>query len=174
MTARLTLTLAAATAAAILAPGCGGGPRNTASAVAMSRVDGVAVTDAFAFDRRRAAQARRPLISGDPDLLMNVEAWLAEMEPRWRPAKGDPRSVRFQIRLTADGRPVSTLWLDNGYVQMSDGGNRLRGARLSAQETAVAAALFGLHPSELALPPLPDDRGPKPPEAGVQTMLGRR
>ncbi|NNJ28171.1 hypothetical protein [Alienimonas chondri] len=154
--------------------GCGGGPRNTASAVSLGRVDAAEITDAFAYDSRRANQARRPVHSSNPDLLLGIEQWLAAMEPRWQPAKGDPRSVRFQIRLTADGRPHSTIWLDNGYVQMSDGGNRLRGARLSTQETATAAALFGLHPSELTMPELPDNRGPKPPEAGVQTMVGRR
>ena len=161
------------TAGAVGLLGCGG-PRGTAAAVNLSRVDAVEITDAFAFDPRRANQARRPVVSGDPDLLLGVERWLTALEPRWQPAPGDPRSVRFQIRLMADGRPVSTLWLTNGHVQMSDGGNRLRGARLSTRETAQAAALFGLHPAELAMPKLPDTRGPKPPEAGVRTMRGRR
>ena len=168
---------AAASGACLLAAaliGCGGGPRNAGSFESLGRVDAVEITDAFAFDPRRASQARRPIVASDPDLLLGVEQWLAGMEPRWRPAKGDPRSVRFQVRLTADSRPVATLWLDRGYVQMSDGGNRLRGARLSTAETAAAAGLFGLHPAELALPELPDTRGPKPPEAGVRTMRGRR
>jgi len=157
-----------------LAIGCGGGPRNTEAALALGRVDTVEITDAFAFDPRRAAQARRPLITSDPDTLLRIETWLTQMEDRWQPAKGEPRSVRFQIRLMADGRPHSTLWLDNGYVQMSDGGKRLRGVRLSTAETAQAAALFGLHPAELTMSELPDNRGPKPPEAGPQMLRGRR
>ncbi|QDT15606.1 hypothetical protein [Alienimonas californiensis] len=157
-----------------LLSGCGGGPRNSEAAMSLAKVDAVEITDAFAYDRRRANQARRPVYSQDPDTLLRIEGWLQQMEERWQPAKGDPRSVRFQIRLMADGRPHSTLWLDNGYVQMSDGGNRLRGVRLSTQETAQTAALFGLHPSELTMPELPDGRGPKPPEARTQTMVGRR
>ena len=145
------------------AVGCGGGPRGTAGAVAdLSRVSAVEITDAFALDPRRAARARRPVVTDDPDLLLRLESWLTAMEPRWKPAPGDPRSVRFQIRLLAGGRGVSTLWLEPGYVQMSDGGNRLRGARLGTEETAAVAGLFGLHPSELAMPKLPDDRGPRP------------
>ncbi|MEM9703609.1 MAG: hypothetical protein AAF907_14315, partial [Planctomycetota bacterium] len=134
----------------------------------------VEVTDAFAYDRRRANQAKPPRVVSDPDALNAVHNWLLEMEPRWRPAKGEPSSVRFQVRLLANGRPYGTLWLGNGSVQMSDGGNRLRSARLSTAETAQAAALFGLHPAELAMPRLPDDRGPKPAEAGARTMVGRR
>ncbi|MFH5806024.1 hypothetical protein [Alienimonas sp. DA493] len=154
--------------------GCGGGPRNSGAAMSLAKVDAVEITDAFAYDPRRANQARRPIYTEDPDTLLRIEGWLQQMEERWEPAKGDPRSVRFQVRLLADGRPHATLWLDNGYVQMSDGGNRLRGMRLSTQETAQAAALFGLHPAELTMPELPDNRGPKPPEAGPQTMVGRR
>ena len=164
------LPLAGAALLAAGAAGCGGPRRSAAAFVDLSRVSAVEVTDALAFDPRRAAGARRPVVTTDPDALLRIERWLDGMADRWEPARGEPRSVRFQARLLADGRPALTLWIEPGYVQASDGGKRLRGARLSSAETATLAAALGLHPSELAPPPkLPDSRGPKPPAAGVRT-----
>ena len=163
---------AAAFAACLLlaAAGCGG-PRPVGPAFAeLAKVDAVEITDALAYDARRAGAARRPVTTADPDVLLRLEHWVRGMAGRWEPVRGEPRSVRFRARLLAAGRPVLTLWAEPGYAQISGGGKRLRGARLDSAETAALAAALGLHPAELAPPPkLPDARGPRPAAAGPRT-----
>jgi hypothetical protein len=114
------------------------------------QVQQVVITDSLMYGSETRAQARPPVQISHPDQIAAFENFLQENRGKWRVLRGDPRTARFELKLIANGRPLSTFWLENGFLQVHEGGKKVRGMRLSASQTADLLAALGLPPDFLA------------------------
>ena len=136
--------------AALPLVGCGPGVRPAGVALSeLGRVQALEITDAAAFDPRHRHAAFAPSRVTDPDRIAGVRAFLEARREKWERVGGEPRAVRFQVRLLSNERPVYTLWVEPGYAQLSAGGKDLKGLPLSGAESAELIALLGLPPGSL-------------------------
>ena len=110
----------------------------------LDRVQSIVVTDSLAFGKETRGKALPPVQIYEPDRIAAFQDFLKTRQKRWKKVPGEPSNARFQCELISNHRPIATIWLEAGFVQMTTGDKRLQGMQLSQAETVELLATLGL------------------------------